>query len=101
MVDKTSKTNPLNSLGADDDVQVLRGVRRKHPDERDSGVERIGGERASSELFINLTLTFHSDSAQSEELDLIVVGALLTSVMFVAEAVSYMTYMKDISEESR
>jgi len=38
---------------------------------------------------------------ESEELDWIVVGALLTSVMFVAEAVSYMTYMKDISEDSR
>ena len=36
-----------------------------------------------------------------EELDLLVVGALLTSVVFVAEAVSYMTYMKDISEVSR
>jgi len=38
---------------------------------------------------------------ESEELDLIVVGALLVSVVFVAEAVSYMTYVKDISEESR
>ena len=38
---------------------------------------------------------------ESEEIDWIVVGALLTSVVFVAEATSYMTYMKDISEESR
>ena len=38
---------------------------------------------------------------KSEEIDWIVVGALLTSVVFVAEAVSYMTYMKDISEDSR
>ena len=38
---------------------------------------------------------------ESEELDLMVFGALFTSVMFVAEAVSYMTYVKDISEESR
>ena len=38
---------------------------------------------------------------ESEELDWMVVGALLTSVVFVAEAVSYMTYMKDISEDSR
>jgi len=36
-----------------------------------------------------------------EVLDWFVVGALLTSVVFVAEAVSYMTYVKDISEESR
>ena len=36
-----------------------------------------------------------------EELDWFVLGALLTSVVFVAEAVSYMTYMKDISEDSR
>jgi len=38
---------------------------------------------------------------ESEEIDWIVVGALLISVMFVAEAVSYMTYVKDISEGSR
>ncbi len=38
---------------------------------------------------------------ESEVLDWMVVGALLTSVVFVAEAVSYMTYMKDISEDSR
>ena len=38
---------------------------------------------------------------ESEELDWMVVGALLTSVVFVAEAVSYMTYVKDISEGSR
>ena len=38
---------------------------------------------------------------ESEELDWMVVGALLTSVVFVAEAVSYMTYVKDISEDSR
>ena len=38
---------------------------------------------------------------ENEEIDWIVVGALLTSVMFVAEAVSYMTYMMDISEDSR
>jgi len=38
---------------------------------------------------------------ESEVLDWIVVGALLISVMFVAEAVSYMTYVKDISEDSR
>lgn len=35
------------------------------------------------------------------DVDWIVVGAFLVSIMFVAEAVSYMTYMKDISEESR
>jgi len=38
---------------------------------------------------------------ESEEIDLPVVGALLTSVVFVAEAVSYMTYALDISEDSR
>jgi len=38
---------------------------------------------------------------ESEVLDWMVVGALLTSVVFVAEAVSYMTYVKDISEGSR
>ena len=38
---------------------------------------------------------------ESEVLDWMVVGALLTSVVFVAEAVSYMTYVKDISEDSR
>jgi len=42
-----------------------------------------------------------SNVLESEELDLIVLGALFTSVVFVAEAVSYMTYMKDISEDSR
>jgi len=38
---------------------------------------------------------------ESEELDWMVLGALFTSVVFVAEAVSYMTYMTDISEDSR
>jgi len=42
-----------------------------------------------------------SNVLESAELDWIVVGALLTSVVFVAEAVSYMTYVKDISEDSR
>jgi len=42
-----------------------------------------------------------SNVLESEELDLIVLGALFTSVVFVAESVSYMTYMKDISEDSR
>jgi len=42
-----------------------------------------------------------SNVLESEELDWMVVGALLTSVVFVAEAVSYMTYVKDISEDSR
>jgi len=36
-----------------------------------------------------------------EELDPIVVVSLLVSVIFVSEAVTYMTYVKDISEESR
>ena len=42
-----------------------------------------------------------SNVLESEELDLMVMGALFTSVVFVAEAVSYMTYVKDISEDSR
>jgi len=38
---------------------------------------------------------------ESEDWDVPIAGALFMSVLFVAEAVSYMTYMKDISEESR
>ena len=37
----------------------------------------------------------------SEKLDVIVLLALLCSVAFVSEAVTYMTYIKDINEESR
>ncbi len=33
--------------------------------------------------------------------NIVVVGALFCSTAFVSEAVSYMTYIKDISEESR
>ena len=36
-----------------------------------------------------------------KEIDWFVAGALFTSVVFVSEAVTYMTFMKDISEESR
>jgi len=38
---------------------------------------------------------------ESDEIDLFVVGALLSSVVLVAKAVSYMTYVKDICEDSR
>jgi len=37
----------------------------------------------------------------SKEVNILLVGALSTSAMFVAEAVSYMTYMMDISEDNR
>ena len=37
----------------------------------------------------------------SEKLDIIVLLALFSSIAFVSEGVTYLTYMKDINEESR
>ena len=38
---------------------------------------------------------------KADEIDAIIVLALFASAAFVAEGVSYMTYIKDINEESR
>ena len=37
----------------------------------------------------------------SKEFDMIIISALFTSAAFVSEAVTYMTFVKDINEESR
>ena len=50
---------------------------------------------------IPMTVVQVKNVLESVELDWIVLAALFTSVAFVSEAVSYMTFMKDISEEGR
>ena len=45
-------------------------------------------------LQVNTVLT-------SDKLDVVVILALISSVAFVSEAVTYMTFIKDINEESR
>lgn len=50
---------------------------------------------------IPMTVIQVNNILNSKEVNILLVGALSTSAMFVAEAVSYMTYMMDISEDSR
>ena len=50
---------------------------------------------------IPMTVIQVNNILNSKEVNILLVGALSTSAMFVAEAVSYMTYMMDISEDNR